>query len=584
LAQNFYPVVKQCVRRRFPIWKKILISFIIFILIAGVAFQVYITRYLSPMVRSRLEDIIVKGSDSLYQFQVRDFDVGFWGGSITFKDLHIYTDSNRYRQMLAEKKLPALTMDLNINRGYVEGIHLRNLIFKKEVDIKEITINKADVKLVRHFRGVEDHYEKGEPLWKLIQPKMKSIAVKAIVFREVDVNYHNIDSSTAFNWQFNKSTVIFNDLLIDSLSAQDSTRILFSKNAGFLAKDIKVNTTDGLYQLAADEMKYSSSECVAEFKQFSFLPRISDAGFNKHFGYQHERYKVNVPGIQLRNFSLPRWISNNELIADTMELASPNLDIYLDRNAKPNPYSKLGQYPHQLLQRASFGVRIKHINTTNAKMTYHEKNDKNGMTGTVVFPAINGHIENVTNNPQDIAKNNICIARVRSMAQSRGRLNAVFRFNLADRSGAYSLNATIENLDAAQLHDLALAMTSAEMQTFRMKRLDYSLSANERSGTAHLKMQYSDMDVLLSKVDENGNLDKKGLLSFFVNHMVIYNENPKNGEERTADNVTVSRDITRSFFNHIWKTLYTSAGKIVIRPAAARKIAKRKARHVQGHP
>jgi hypothetical protein len=57
--------------------KKILIGIAILILLAAIAFQVFITRYLPSMVRERLADVIVKGSDSLYRFEVGKFDVSF---------------------------------------------------------------------------------------------------------------------------------------------------------------------------------------------------------------------------------------------------------------------------------------------------------------------------------------------------------------------------------------------------------------------------------------------------------------------------------------------------------------------------
>src|SRR5262249_46270702 len=102
-------------------------------------------------------------------------------------------------------------------------------------------------------------------------------------------------------------------------------------------------------------------------------------------------------------------------------------------------------------------------------------------------------------------------------------------------------------------------------------------TGNQLSGSGTLRMKYSDMDILLNKVNEDGSLNKRGFLSFLVNHLVIYKENPlKDDPERIAENVIVQRDVTRSFFNLIWKTLYSSAGKIILRPVVQRKIEKRK--------
>jgi hypothetical protein len=79
-------------------------------------------------------------------------------------------------------------------------------------------------------------------------------------------------------------------------------------------------------------------------------------------------------------------------------------------------------------------------------------------------------------------------------------------------------------------------------------------------------------------VEPDKSLDKKGLLSFFANRLLVYKENPMKGEERKAISVRVQRDMTRSFFNLVWKTMFASAGEIVLRPMGQRKIEKRKER------
>ena len=112
-----------------------------------------------------------------------------------------------------------------------------------------------------------------------------------------------------------------------------------------------------------------------------------------------------------------------------------------------------------------------------------------------------------------------------------------------------------------------------------MKRLDYTVTGNENAATGNLSMQYDNMDILLNKVEADKSLNKKGLFSFLANRLVIYKENPmKDDPERKAENITVQRDATRSFFNLVWKTMFTAAGEIVLRPVALRKIEKKKQR------
>jgi hypothetical protein len=315
-----------------------------------------------------------------------------------------------------------------------------------------------------------------------------------------------------------------------------------------------------------------------EIKELEFIPAVNEAAFSKHFGYQHEIYKLKAPVVRLKNFAFPLWITRNRMQADTLELASPVFAIHLDRNGKANPYSRKGKYPQQMLQRAGFVIHVKRVNATDASVTYTETSNLTNRTGKLVFPSLSGTIDNITNDPLILDRSPECIARIHGSVMSTGKLNTVFRFNLPDRSGKFSVTASITNLHTPQLQPLFKAMTAVEMQSFDMQRLDYAVSGNQDAATGSLSMRYDNMDILLNKVEPDKSFDRKGLLSFFANRLIIYKENPmKDEEERKASGVTVQRDITRSFFNLIWKTMFTASGKIVLRPMGQRKIQRMKA-------
>lgn len=557
--------------------RKILLISLALILIIVIGFQLYITKYLPPLIKNRLSNVIVEGSDSLYKFELGKIDVDFWGGNVGLSNLNISIDSNRYQQMKLAGNLPPLTMDLTLPKVKVMGLKIWNLIFSKKISIRQIDLLAGDVQLARHFRTTDTLKTNDEPLWKVIQPDIKAISIDNIICANLKVNYQNIDSAKSFRWKFDKCYFIVTDIKVDSVAAKDSTRLLFSKNITLTANDIKLKTPDGLYNLAAKNVQYNSSVRKMELKDFSFLPAVSEKDFKNYFGYQHEIYNIKIPSIILHNFLLPQWISNNKLQIDTVTLASPSIALELDRNMPANTINKKGKYPNQLLQKAPFPIIVKRMNVTGAAVTYTETSNQTGLTGKVIFPSLNGTIDNITNDPTVIAQSAQCIARVSGSIMKTGTINAAFFFSLTDKNGAFTVQSTVTNLNAAQLQPIFKPMTAVDLQSFNMKRLEYTINGNEEKGTGELRMKYDEMDILINKVTADKTLDKKGLLSFVANRLLIYKENPSDdGEERKATGITVQRDATRSFFNLVWKTLFTSSGEIVLRPLAQRKIEKRK--------
>jgi hypothetical protein len=69
---------------------------------------------------------------------------------------------------------------------------------------------------------------------------------------------------------------------------------------------------------------------------------------------------------------------------------------------------------------------------------------------------------------------------------------------------------------------------------------------------------YEDLKLTVLKPDSAA-AKKKVLLSFVANFLVI-NNNPRNGEVRIND-VTQKRDITKSFFYLVWKSILAAAKK-----------------------
>ncbi len=566
-------------RKRHRVLKWILISLFILIVLAGIGFQVFITRYLPPMVRERLADVIVKGSDSLYRFDMGKFKVSFWGGSVHISDLTISIDSARYQRLREKNNLPPITFLLNLQEAKIEGVGVWSLILRKKINVDVISFRQANLDMARHFRNAVDLPQTGEPLWKAIQPDIRSIAVRLVRCDSLNVSYQNVDSASTFFWKFDKCNARIYDILVDSASANDSSRMLFAKNLAISMKNMKMETPDGLYGLGAGSLHYSSAARALDVADFEFKPILSEVQFMRHFGYQHEIYRLKMPAITIRNFDVPQWINFNRLCADSIHLDAPVIKVSMNRNIKPNPYSKKGKYPQQLLQHAPFTIRIRELAANNATVTYDETNNVTGMTGHLAFPNVNGTIRNITNDTMWIAKSDQCVADVHGGVMKTGRLQARFIFNLKDPAGAFSVRSTITNLDAAQLQPLALAMTATDLQSFDMHRLEYSIDGNETVGHGSLRLLYDNMDILLNKVEDDKSLNKRGFLSFLANRLVIYKSNPQNGDdERTANNVAATRESTKSFFNFIWKTLYTCAGEVVLRPIALRKIEKKKAR------
>ncbi|MCW3118265.1 MAG: hypothetical protein JWM28_2347, partial [Chitinophagaceae bacterium] len=410
--------------------RKIIIGSIIFLLLLAVAVQVFIDRYLEPIIYKRLDKLIVAGSDSLYNFKLEKITVNYWKSSVVLKNLHIQVDSAHYAQREKLANLPALTFEINLVNGSIGGIGLLPLLYRKKINIESIISKNADITFSRHFRKSDKKINSSnDPFWKLIQPDIQSINISKIILDDVSISYTNADSARAFKWKFEHCSTIIDNTKVDSASSMEKDRILFSKNVSIQFNDIKLQTGDGLYAIEAKKLWYSSAAKNVEFENFRFHPLAGQKAFYSKVGYDKDRFNLEFPKIRLVNFQLPQWINRNILSVDTVDLTSPQINVYKDRTAPTDTRSKLGNYPHQQLEKLPFTINIKQMRVSDGQVSYTEKNRKSGQEGRLTFQKLNGTIKNVTNEVASIEKNSKCIVDLHGVLMQHSPLHAVFTFH-----------------------------------------------------------------------------------------------------------------------------------------------------------
>ncbi|MDQ3279159.1 MAG: hypothetical protein M3Q06_12595, partial [Bacteroidota bacterium] len=187
--------------------------------------------FVEPVLRKRLHTLIVEGSDSLYTYSLGNLKINFLGGHVGVYNLEVQPDSSRYRQLKSSGKLPALVMQLNVNRADIKGIGIFALLFGKKIVIDEISSRDADVKLNRYVRNREDEKETGEaqPLWKAIQPGIQDVKVNRIKLDGIKFLYKNEDGEEG-KLQFDRCDALFENIRIDSSVVNDTSRMSYVEN------------------------------------------------------------------------------------------------------------------------------------------------------------------------------------------------------------------------------------------------------------------------------------------------------------------------------------------------------------------
>ena len=519
-----------------------------------------------PLLKKRLHTLIVQGSDSLYIYTLGSLDASLLAGQITIQNLTIVADSARYNALEKASALPPLTLQLNMVRGEIDGVSMLPLLFNRTISIKSISTNAANVRLFRHFVKSKMVDRKRIPLWKSIQPSIKSISIQTINLKGIKLLYRYADTTTDIKLQFDTCNAVFNRMLIDSAAATDPTRVGFSEEVTFRFSDLKFRSADSSSKLKAESIAYSSKTRRAEIKGFKLQPTLEEKqAFYSFFKSSQDMNVIQFERAALTNFGLNRFINDNMISADSLLLQSPEIDIYVDKTFPKGFINKIGTYPHQRLLNAAMQMAVKHVIVKAANISYTEKAARSKQEGTLTLTDIEMNIKNVTNLPGFIKQNNQCDARISGTILGKSAIAARFIFHLDSTNGSFLASGKITNVEAVQLNRLAVPLANVRLESFNLRALDYSFQGNDDGTTGTVGLLYDKLFLTIRKTDQQTGITKtKTFLTKIVNKYTLQPANPAPGKNVRTAKLRQLRLTSQGFFGLIWKSVFGGMQSIML--------------------
>jgi hypothetical protein len=524
-------------------------------------------RIIEPILKDRLHTLIIKGSDSLYTYKLDDLNTDVLGGYAELVNLDVRVDSNRYRQLQAANALPSITVQVELDKGYIRGLGIFPLLFSKRLAIYEFATNTANVRFTRHVARTGST-PASAPLWKTLRPSLKRISIDVVNLDGVKLLYRYADTSESMKVQFDTCYAQLKDIRIDSVGTADTARIFFAREATMRFRDLKYRNRDSVYKLKAENILYSSRKRTLEVHDFKIQPTRKDPKAFYHWvGRQKVMNTIEFDRAIFSGIRLDRFIHNETIYADSALLQGLTANLFLDKTYPLELKSKIGQYPHQLLLKTKSVVAIPRIVVHNAALAYTERGAISHRQGKLAINNISGVITNVTNDAALIKKNNRLEAMLKANILGNSPIAINLTFFLDSSNGRFAANGRVHNVSADQLNGLAGPLASTRLQSFNMQQLAFSLTGDDFTARGQVQMTYNNLSVVMQKVDEEtGQTKKKKFLTRLLNKHVIHASNPSpGGGERTASNVAYHRITSQSFFGLIWKTIFTGMQDVMMR-------------------
>lgn len=522
----------------------------------------YLNQHWNKLLKQELQGYVTDLSDSLYSIKFKDLRLDVLSGSVTIEKASMIADSAVYQRLLSQQKAPTDLYTISVDRLELKYFKLWRYFIGKNLSAAFLTVTGPSIVLEQNAT-IKDT-SKPKTAYQNISSKMKSIFIGKLVLDSTNFKYVFIrkDSSRVIH-QFHNLRVRINDFLIDSLALDDPTRFLYARNYEIGMKDYMSRTRDSLYWMNVRGIRYDAALRTLHIGRFELQPRYDKAAFQRKNGVQKDRFEVIFNDISLRNLNPRLLLQEQQIWAQQVNIQGGKMDIYRDRTLPMPPGNKLGQYPHQLLAKLNVPLNIDTLTGSNINIQYTELSPLTGQTGYINFSHVHSRIRHITNIDSLVAKNRHMTADVDAVFMQSGKLTARFDFMLNDKAARFDVAGQLNNMNGKDLNVVTKPLGKIEIKSCDISEMTFNIKGDERKATGHVKLLYQRLKIaVLEQNKDHQGYKRKGLISFVANALVINSDNPLKGEKVRTANVNYTRDIHKSFFNLVWKTLFTGVKDI----------------------
>ncbi|RFS22509.1 hypothetical protein DVR12_11950 [Chitinophaga silvatica] len=523
----------------------------------------YLNNHWNTLLKKELPAYVSAISDSLYDVRFQNLKLDVLSGSVLVEHLRMAPDTLVYQRLKGELRAPENLYVVEIDKLELKYFKLLKYFIGKKLSAGEIVVSGSRVEVEQNQTTIDTTAPK--TAYQQITRSIKSLYIGNINLDSIAIKYVFIkkDSSRIIH-QFRNLKMNINDLLIDSVALKDPTRFLYARNYEIGMKDYTHKSKDSLYTVYAKKIKYDAANRTFHIGQFQIEPRYDKDEFQKINGVQKDLYDIVFNDISIKELNPMLLLQEQQIWAERVDIGGGRFNIYRDRSLPEEPGNKLGKAPQQQLEKITIPFNFDTLVGNNVSIQYAEKNPATQQTGVINFRNIHGVFTNLTNIDSIIAQNNHLIANLDAIFMQSGKLRAKFDFILNDKTARFSVTGKLNNMNGKDLNVATKALAMLEIRSCDLQELDFNIKGDERKATGNMRLLYKNLRIAVLQQDkEHKEYKRRGLLSFVANIMVIKDSNPSPGDKERVATMNHNRDIHKSFFNLVWKTLFDGTKEIV---------------------
>lgn len=515
-----------------------------------------VNQYWSPILAKKVKSVVYTSSEGLYTIDFSDAKFHILRGELDIYNITLKPDTAVYNQRLKKHLAPNNLVELHVKRLIISHMHPFMLYFQHKLDIGRIVLSQPELNVSYQQNYLKDTVLKDRrTLYHKISGSLNSIHIGDIILGDVKLKYQDYSGNKLAISELKEMNLSATDLLIDSASQTDKSRVLFCHEIVAELNNYAGRSGNGLYKYKIKSLRFSTKTSRLEIQGLDLKPVRPDVFFKNS---ERDRFDAHLDTLRIDNFDYQGYHKYRVIKASHIFLNSGSLNL----SGNPKFTRKTDRertYPNFGLREIKADLNIDTIDGKRINVSYTEFNHKSDQTGTIVFNNTSGRVLNVTTNKEALAKNNSCTLNLTSYFMNRGKLDVQFTFNLTDESLPFTYKGSIGPMDLTVLNPAVMTLGLIKVNSGKLAHFDFDITADNSVSKGRVALLYNDLKVTVLKADTvHDKLKHMTIASLYANVMVLKHDNPDNpGDAPRSFYVNYERPRDYPFFKNIWHTLLT---------------------------
>jgi hypothetical protein len=362
----------------------ILLCLTLLLLTAGLIFW---RNYKYNLVNKKLDNLVTGKSKGLYQLNYKNLIIDEVLGNISAENVEMIPDSMVYQRLTESNTAPSNLFYIRIPKLTILGVITPKALLNKEISAHIIKVENAEIKILLSNWSKEKktgfNAKMRSDLYHLLLGKLESIKADSIVLENANLTFIDLKSKVV-RCGFERLSLRFSGVEIDSIAQNDSSRVLFSKDLSIHCSQFELPLKNKVYKFVISGLDYSTITNHLHTDLIKWKPLLSETDFSNANKYAKDRLDFRIGTLDIWEIKL-QALARQELIADSVQISNASFLIFRNKSFPHDSVDRTHDFPQEALMRSPIPIHVNKILVRESYIEYKEKNDISDSSGKVAF-------------------------------------------------------------------------------------------------------------------------------------------------------------------------------------------------------